>query len=353
MATLRPLVPCLLALLLVGCESTSSSTGGARGTVRESSTPRESGGGIWNQLAANRGKHQARLERTSKIERGAEELPAGWRPKIEQWWATWCRRPRDIDPSLASFPDPDKLHAARVELRKDWVRARTEWVALGPGAVNILVENLLSWYVRAYDANAGAEVERAKLEIGLFKTEAIPYLVQGLAGSLGDSVVRTRLGELLATFGDEPATAIEKSWAGAPEPGRLALVKAMKQMRAPATVPMLQRIAGDGDAPWKIRIEAIGALGKMEARSSGPVFRRCLKDDDVSVRKFAALHMHEVTDGGLPDKEALVSAMEVALREGNRPVAQACRNSLFAITKRRLPLDPVRWRAAIRRDTNN
>ncbi|NRA96199.1 MAG: HEAT repeat domain-containing protein [Planctomycetes bacterium] len=301
-------------------------------------------------MARNRGLHVNRLARRGRIEQGEEELPVGWKPRIERWWATWCRRPKDVDPTLVSFPDPVRLRAARVVLRREWVQSRTEWVALGPGAVNILVENLLSWYVRAYDANSGSEVDRAKLEIGLFKDEAIPYLVSGLGRSLGDSVVRTRLGELLATFGETPVPAIEEEWGRASDDGRLALVKAMKQMRSQGTVPLLKQVAGDEDAPWKTRIEAIGALGKMEVRTCGVVFRQCLRDDDVSVRKFAALHMHQVTDGGLADKEALVGAMDDALREGNRPVAQACRNALCAITEKRLPVDPARWRAVIRRD---
>ena len=349
MTVLRMFISGLVALLLVGCESTASSTGRGNVTVREPARPGETGGGLNDLLARNRGLHVNRLERQDQVAQGAEQLPDGWKPKIEGWWATWCRRPHEFDSTLVDSPDPVKLQAARVARRTAWVRARTEWVALGPGAVNILVENLLAWYVRAYDANLGKEVDRAKLELGLFKDETIPYLVSGLSRSLGDSVVRTRLGELLATFGDASVPVIEREWPAASDDGRLALVKAMKQMRSEATVSLLQRIAGDNGALWKIRIEAIGALGKLEARTAGPVLRRCLRDGDPSVRKFAALHMHAVTDGAVADQEALVGAMEAALREGNRPVAQACRNALCVITKKRLPVDPARWRSVIGR----
>ena len=43
------------------------------------------------------------------------------------------------------------------------MRARTDWVALGPGAVNILVENLLAWYVRAYDVRNGGVLWETRL----------------------------------------------------------------------------------------------------------------------------------------------------------------------------------------------
>lgn len=340
----------LVTLVVLGsCESTGSSNGGRTAGAREPAARGNTGTGkgFWDQLEENRGAHVADAERRAQLARGARELPPGWKQKIQDWWRIWTLRPKDVDPSLARWPDPDKLHKARVDLRKSWVSARSEWVDLGPGAVNILVENLLSWYVRAYDANAGYEVDRAKTELGLFKKETVPYVVECLSGVRGDDVVRTRLGELLASFGDVGVPAIEDAWGSADDAGRKALVKALKQMRAPSSAPLLQRVAGDRDVAWQTRIEAIDALGKMAAKSAAPTFRRCLSDDDRSVRKFAARHMHAVSSGSQTDKLALVTAMEEALRRKEIDVAQACNFSLAKLTGRRIRLDPVRWRAAI------
>ncbi len=348
--TLRPLIPCLLVAAAAACEATPRET--TEGPVGEPGARAEGGGGLNEMLSRNRGAHVRGQRLEERRQQGAADLPRGWKEKIEAWWNVWRESPQDLDPTLATSADEERLLAARVELRRRWVAARSEWVSLGPGAVSILVENLLNWYVRAYDANAGAEVERAKLELGLFRQEAIAYVVEGLARNMGDSIVRTRLGELIASFGDEPVPVIEAAFAGASEDGRVTLVKALKQIRSTEAAPFLQRIAADDGAPWRIRIEAIGALGKMAARTAGPVLRSCLTASDHSVRKFAALHMHAVTDGGMADKEALVDAMSAALDDGDQVIADACRRSLSAMTGRRLALDPVRWRAVIRRGPN-
>ncbi len=349
MGTLRTLIPLLFALAVAGCESTSQEDNG-----RAVSEPagQDRSGGLNEMLARNRGVHARSGDIRRRRAQGAENLPAGWREKIESWWGVWRQAPQDLDPALAESPDQERLLAARVELRRRWVAARTEWVALGPSAVNILVENLLSWYIRAYDANAGAEVERAKLELGLFPQQVTGYVLEGLGGNLGDSIVRARLGELLAGFGDQPVAAIEAAIPAASKEGQVTLVKTLKQLRSAQASPLLKRIARDDGLSWRMRIEAIGGLGKLEDRTAGPVLRACLRADDPSVRKFAALHMHAVTDGGMADKEALVDAMAAAQEAGDTALANACRSSLVVMTGRRIRLDPGRWRAAIRAGGN-
>ena len=120
MTVLRMFISGLVALLLVGCESTSSSTGRGNVTVREPARPGETGGGLNDLLARNRGLHVNRLERQDQVAQGAEQLPDGWKPKIEGWWATWCRRPHEFDSTLVDSPDPVKLQAARVARRTAW-----------------------------------------------------------------------------------------------------------------------------------------------------------------------------------------------------------------------------------------
>ncbi|MAG57547.1 MAG: hypothetical protein CMJ83_14740 [Planctomycetes bacterium] len=338
-------------VLLCACESTSPRRGGSD-PVREPTggQRRESGGGFWNQLDQNRGRHRAGADKREKNEVAAGALPAGWKKRIDEYWAVWRRQPHEIDPTLHPrnrWPDPERLKVVRTLLRRDWVLARTRWVALGEGASNILVENLLIWYIRAFDANAGYEVQRTKEELGLFKDETIPYIVRGLTQELGDAVVRGRLGALLATFGDESVPAIEAAWSETTDAGRRELARALKQMRSPASVPLLMRIAGDTDLDYQVRIEAIEALGRMEDKRAGKTFRRCLRDADVSVRKFSALYMRNVSDGSRADLIALVGTMERSINDGDFAIANACRNSLAALTRKRLPLDPGAWRQLI------
>jgi hypothetical protein len=343
---LRIVILCLVPVAFPACASSNGTA--SSGDPRRTSS--ESGGGIWNQLDENRGRReQARAARELR-ERGASELPPGWRPRIEAWWATWCRQPTEVDESLDpryGTPSPDRLNAARVTLRKDWVEARGEWVALGPKAVDILVDNLLAYYIRAFDAASGFDVQRTKEELGLFSEQAVPLIVEGLATASGDSVVRQRMAQLLSAFGDRAVAPVEEAWRRADEKGQLELVRALKLMRNEKAAPLLMRIAADRDLKFEIRIEAIDGLARLGAKGAAPTFRGCLEDRDPSVRKFAAMHFHAVSDGSRQDRNALVTAMERALDRGDLSVANACRNSLIVITGQRLPLDAAAWRRSM------
>jgi hypothetical protein len=310
-------------LITASCASDSSApaTSAADRGTREQPV---GGGSLFDQIEA---KRQAQRERGAKpavdLNAGAGDVPAAWRAKIDSSWKLFLK------------DDPG------------WPAARQEWIALGPAAVNILVENLIRVYILAHDAGDGPVWHRAREELAEHKDVAIPYLVEGLAGkNKADSVVRNLCSELLAYLGEPAVPYIERAWSDSDADGRAALARALKKMQSRSSIPLLIRIAGGPD-PFNVRIEAIDTLGRLGAKEAVPVMRDCLKDADPSVRKFAATWISELGEATRPVFESLIAALEAAVRNGEPEIARACVGSLKRLSGRNLGNDPRAWRDAL------
>lgn len=318
--------PALLAfLILVSGGCAGGGTGPSSREPERAGAERTSGGGsLFDQIEARRRAQREQPRNTFDPQAGAAGMPAGWKPKFDAAWSRFLKN------------DPG------------WREVRDEWVALGPQAVSILVENLIRVYVLAHDAGDGPTYYRARDELAVYKDESIPYLVEGLSGdNKADSVVRNLCSDLLAWLGDPALPAIEKAYGRAGQQGRAALARALKKMQSRASIPLLMEIAGGSD-DFAVRIEALDTLGRMGAKEAAPVMRRCLSDGDVSVRKFAATWIGALGDGSPGVLEDLVECLERALGRNEGEIARACRASLKRLSGQDHGLDPARWRSWIR-----
>lgn len=316
--TIRPSFISLLLLfgLLVSC--TSSGSGRSR---QRRSTP-VGGGSIWERLEASRANSAERVRLIEAMDASVRDLPEGWKYQIDGWWRLW------------------------VKNDDGWPDARRQWVQLGEGAENILVENLIRWYVFAFAANRGSEQQRARVEILNHKRAAAPYLVEGLRTRAGDDVVRNLCSDLLADFGADMIPAVEDAYDDADWRGQWALLRVLKQMREPTSVPFLARVA-TGSGRFETRIEALEAMGKIGDRRAMGAFRECLRDDDPSVRKFAAHYISAFKDASRPVLESLVGCMEAANNRGEGEIVRACQRSLSRLMRVNLGARPAAWRNAI------
>lgn len=339
--------------------SPGGGSGGAAGTSGGTGS-----GGLFEQIDRDLDRRQSaqwQAEMRAREEARREALaalPAGWKQKIDGWWAAWMRTPGDVDPLLKGRRlrdvDPQRLQRARKRIEQDWIAARGEWEALGPAAVNILAERLMSWYFRAYDRAVGFEVARARDELLRYREVVGEYLVVGLASGSGDSVLRQRMAELLALLGPENLPQIASALSvqvGEDEvraiEGRWALVKALGEMRTDATLPLLERITADKTEPYKVRLKAIESLGELGQRRSLPALLRAVGDDDPSVTKFAAGVLWGFGDDSVPVLQALIGALE---RWGGRDPGVA--NAVHQALRRLARVDRGRganvWRAWLR-----
>jgi hypothetical protein len=329
----------LLGLLLLGVLASCASDG---------STPTEQprGGSLWDRLEANRGKRAQEVD----LAAGAKDLPPGWKETIDESWAVWRKSPADIDPMLANrggMPaDPARLSLAQQRLEAEWSLARGRWLALGPGAENLLAENLIRWFVLSFDASNGYEVNRARVEMARMKDAVRPYLIEGLAISAGDSVTRARLAELLGYLGGGTAE-VQRAYGRASSKGKIELARALKAMKDPDSREFLMEIADSGD-PWQARADALTTLGVLGDPRSSDTFIECLRDSDESVRKFAALHAGSLREPPMSLAQALVNVLERELsRAGETEIARAAANSLSRITGRRHGADVGAWRRTL------
>jgi hypothetical protein len=294
-------------------------------------------------LDANKGKRPETVD----LSAGAKDLPPGWKSTIDAAWAVWRKTPVDVDPSLAGGPVSEndaRLSLAKQRLAAEWGLAKQSWLGLGPGAENLLAENLIRWYILAFDASNGYEVNRAREEMVSMKPAVRPYLVQGLATSRGDSVTRSRLAELLGYLGGGLKDVVS-SYERADDKGQMELARALKAMKDPESIPFLMEIAESRD-PWQARADALTTLGILAAEEAAPVFVHCLKDSDSSVRKFAAMHAGSLGSSSSDLTSALVRTLEDEDKaQGNREIARAAAASLQRITGKRLGADAAAWRA--------
>ena len=326
----------LLPLALVACAGDRDSR--IRGT--ETRNP------LLEQLRGGGGQ---RPPEQVDLRAGARDLPAQWRDVIDSAWAVWMRHPMEVDASLDPRtnprPDPVRLSAAQQVLDAQWAQARAQWLGLGPGAENLLVENLIRWYMLSMDKSDGYQMNRARLELAKHKPVTRAYLVQAIAQKSGDSVTRDRAGDLLAYLGDA-GPVLEEAYDDAGDEGRKELARVLKKLVDPSTIPLLMGIADSGD-PWQARVDALQALGQLEAAQAAPVFVNCLKDRDSSVRKFAARYAGSLgsDSGGLA--QALVGTLEDAHRERDGDLVRASVRSLQRMTGQRLGSDPQQWRAIL------
>lgn len=306
-------------LLLPACQDTAEPA--PEQPARTQGTTEVRGGSLWDLLEQSR--QRGGRERYD-LQAGARDLPAGWKARIDRWWGIWVRD------------------------GEGWPAAREEWLALGDQARRILVENLIRYYVLAWDAGSRRAAERAREEVLRYEELAPQYLALGLGGGHGDSVVRNRCSELLARFGPPGLEAVKAAWEKAGHAGRRSLTRAVRLMRLPASVPFLVDVAG-GPHPWDVRIEAIQGLGELQAPEAVPVLTVCLSDPDPSVRKFAA---HYVSAPGVDAPEvleALIACMQRAREAGNRDIVTRCLGSLRRLTGERFSADPAVWRHYLQR----
>ena len=305
----------LVALVVLGCATDD------QGRHPAGSRGEETGGSIFDQLDQARRASENR-QPPPDLGEGASTLPEGWKETIDHAWILW----RENDPG--------------------WPGARDEVVALGPRAHQILVDNLLRWYVRAQDRTAYAEQERAREELMLHSRQTIPILVAGLAGSHGDTVVRNLSADLLGAYRREAIGPIQEAWESAEPKGRRDLVRALRLTGIEESAPFLERIAGGSDT-FEIRIEAIQGLGDLGLPRSLPVLAAALSDPDKSVRKFAA---HYVSAPGLASPlvlQALVDCLQASAETAEFDTVRACVNSLRRLTGKSLGADVEGWRAIV------
>ena len=310
-----------LTAVLAVFSSGGCSTGGGS---NRSQAARGGGGGLWEDLDSSRSRKENRIRRNrekrkaldAQIARGRAQVPPATRDKMEVWWKQF----------LAQKPA--------------WERSRRKWHALGPTAKDILVENLLIVVVRAYEGNQGVLYKRARAELFELKKPAMPYLVAGLSGTYGDDVIRKHCIQMLSDMGRESVAPIRRAYDDADDRGRIDLLKAVSAMGehgAPESVEMLAGPARNG-GDFKVRLVAIEGLGASRHKTAVPVLLDCLKDSDVSVRKFAAAGLSNYRQPRVAS--ALIAAMARAERArgaGNREqdVVTNCRRSLRRLTGKR------------------
>jgi len=258
------------------------------------------------------------------LQAGAEDLPPGWKEIIDAGWISYRRN------------DPG------------WPQKRAEWVALGPEAEKILVENLIRYFVVAWDHGSEREVRRAEGQLLDFAPLASQYLTEAIAGGYGDDVTRNIAGELLARMGAGAVPGIERAWAGAAPVGRRFLARSLKKMQVPQAIPLLVKVAR-GSEPWETRIEAIQGLGDLRTPRAVPALLVCLRDDDVSVRKFAARCIALTGDSSFPVLRGLIGCMELSLRDTQLDTVRRCNDSLRRLTGQAFRADPRVWKAWIER----
>jgi hypothetical protein len=268
-------------------------------------------------------REKGRAEKVD-LRAGASDLPPGWKEVIDDGWKAFCAR------------------------SEDWPRKRAAWLALGSEAEKILVENLIRYYVIAWDYGSEREVRRTELELLRSPDLASTYLVAALASGYGDDVVRNIAGELLARLGAVAVPKIGEAYPGSDPRARRSLARSLKKMREPASVPLLIEIAKGNDA-WETRIEAIQGLGDLGAREAVPAFLVCLRDDDSSVRKFAARSIAMVGDSSTQVIEGLISCMEKSLQDAHLATVRRCNDSLRKLTGQTFRADPRVWRAWLER----
>ncbi len=310
----------LVFLFVCGCASTGDSKGrrdaAPEGALRDSNVAPDSG--IWGILDESlRSRRNAR--ETVDLQAGAATLPDGWKEKIDRWWQYWRR----------DLPE--------------WPAKREEWVSLGSQAEKILVENLIRYYVIAWDHGSESEVRRAEREIMGFRQLAPVYVIEALSQGFGDDVVRNIVGDLLARMNPEVVARIEEVFDDASLRGRRSLARSLKKMKTERAIPLLIRIA-EGKDPWETRIEAIQGLGRLRTPRAIPAMLACLRDDDRSIRKFAA---RSIVMSGVASREVfegLIKCMERSLRETQLETARRCNDSLRILTGQRFKADPRSWR---------
>ncbi len=312
----RFLVIALVAAVFAGCESTSSSSGGPKAVS-------SGGNSLWDQIAAARAAKADGAARPAPDDpsAGAKDLPPGWKATIDAGWVKFLKD----DPS--------------------WPEARAAWIALGPPAPLILAENLFRAHVLAFDAEDRRLFMRTRVEILERRSEAVPFLVAGLASGGGDTTVRNLSEDLLGATGDDAARACVDAWSTVDgERGRRSLARVMKKSKSRVAVDTLIAIARSNE-PFATRLEAVEGLGEIADPKALPVLVACVRDADPSVAKFASHWVSVFRDrSAIP---ALVDALERGLADRNDDLVAAALRSLNLLAGRRLPAEPARWRALI------
>lgn len=265
-------------------------------------------------VAANR-ERERRLR--VQNEAGRAQVPVEQQRRMEAWWRWFVK------------DDPR------------WVQGRHEWRALGDDATTILVENLLIAMVQSYDNNKGVYYKKARSELYDLQDRSTPYLVAALAGQHGDDVVRNHCVELLGLIGRPALSPLTRAYGDANVQARVDILRAVAEIGPdgrPESTRFLSRIAKrSGD--FRPRLASVQGLGKGRDPAAVPALVDCLKDDDLSVRKFAAASL-----GAFPGDDRVLdplirclAAAEQRFGAGERAeeVAENCVRSLRRLTGQR------------------
>ena len=302
-----------LPVLQTGCESASTKKNNRETTATADGPPSS---GLWEQLRRSRQLKEQRMRgrkaRAERIARTRERFSPEVTNQMEALWARF------------------------MLMEPTWAEGRDEWRSLGSRALETFAENVIVLMVRAYDIGNGVLFKHAQRELVELQDQSIPLLVNGLAGSHGDNVIRDHCKTVLATIGKPALGELQGAFDGADPSGQLAVTGAISRLALPESVPFLGTIATTrGD--FRLRITAIEGIGRAGGPQHSVHLIKCLTDDDISVRKFSAGYI-----GAMGSKKAitplircLASCEAQDFRGREQEVAQNCRRSLRQLTGER------------------
>ncbi len=275
-------------------------------------------------------------------------------------WAA-CTTPSK-EPQRASSVPAGELPASHRELLAAYGAGRATWeqerelLLADPALERFLVENLVIEMMRAFAASTGPDAERARSAFDRAQAELVRLpdaSVPVLAGLLeiADEVTSVLAMQTLERIG-RPALPAALQSCASPTPtarrraahllGRLPPATAGEDAAGQALALLLAR-----DPEWIVRAEAALSLGARAARDRATeparkALEAGLEDPDPAVCRSSARALIDLGDPlAVP---ALIRSLEVAAREGEPRMVQACQAALRGLTGETRPLDFDGWR---------
>ena len=306
-----------LAVVIPACSSSSGTNRDDTSRTASPSGVAGSGSGLWEQLAVARARKEKRVERRkaleARLDMSGQPFARGEREQMVDWFEKFV-----VD-------DPT------------WPELRGEWLDFGPGPSRILVEFLLITMVRSWDQRQQSVYRRSQGELIELSEFSEPYLVAAVERGFGDDVIRNHCIATLGLMGDSAIPGLQSAYDRAPRKQKYHVVRALSGMESPENVEFFGDVIDDED-DFQLRIAAIEGLGRTTDPQAVPILTRCLSDEDVSVRKFAAAYIGSFRKRSTVQPLIDCMARAEARRgpdNGEADVVANCRQSLRLMTKQR------------------